>query len=173
MVDGLLDAWLLSDLGPRFRFDRLSHGQDAIACRCVVETREIGEKFVQDVGGLLVGKLAPELHLQMPQFGSGATRKADGHGRRAGRPPANAGLEARRMNAQMSKHRVEPPAPMFFDGTETPTARTGTNFRDEGANLILGNFRLYPPDQVLAIIMGESKVGFRRQLGPLDVADCC
>ncbi|MGO8845766.1 MAG: hypothetical protein ACLQFI_10635 [Methylocella sp.] len=75
------------------------------------------------------------------------------------------------MNAQMSKHRVDPPAPMFFDGTETTTAKTRSNFRDEGANLILGNFRLNLPDQVFAIIMGETKVRFRRQLGPLDVAD--
>ena len=49
-----------------------------------------------------------------------------------GRPPANAGLEARRMNAQMSKHRVEPPAPMFFDGTETTTGQTGPNFIKRG-----------------------------------------
>jgi hypothetical protein len=40
------------------------------------------------------------------------------------------------------------------------------------ANVIFGNFRLDPPDQLLAIIMGETEVGFRRQLGPLDVADC-
>jgi hypothetical protein len=77
------------------------------------------------------------------------------------------------MNAQMSKHRVDPSAPMFFDGTETTTIQTGPNFRDEGANLIMGNFRLDPPDQALAIIMGETEVRFRRQLGPLDVADCC
>jgi hypothetical protein len=76
------------------------------------------------------------------------------------------------MNAQMPKHRVDPPPPMFFDGTETPTARTGPNFRDEGANLILGNFRLDLPDQVFAIIMGKTKVGFRRRLGTLDIADC-
>ncbi|WP_292532372.1 hypothetical protein [Methylocystis sp.] len=77
------------------------------------------------------------------------------------------------MNAQMSKHRVDPPPPMFFDGTEMPTATTGSNFRDERVNLILRNFRLDPSDQVLPIVMGETKVGFRRQLGPLDVADCC
>jgi hypothetical protein len=37
--------------------------EDAIACRCVIETREIGEKLVQDVGGLLIGKLAAKLGL--------------------------------------------------------------------------------------------------------------
>ena len=40
-----------------------------------------------------------------------------------------------------------------------------------GANLILGHSRLDPPDQVFAIIMGETKVRFRRQLGPFEVAD--
>ncbi|MCQ4190970.1 hypothetical protein [Methylocystis suflitae] len=63
MFDGLLDFWLLGDFGSRFCFDRLSYGQDAIAGRRVIETREIGEKFVQDVGGLLIGKLAPQLDL--------------------------------------------------------------------------------------------------------------
>ncbi|MGB5086608.1 MAG: hypothetical protein WBO09_18900 [Methylocystis silviterrae] len=63
MVDGILDAWLLGDFGSRFRFDRLSHGPDAIVCRRVIKTREIREKFVQDVGGLLIGKLAPQLDL--------------------------------------------------------------------------------------------------------------
>ena len=98
-------------------------------------------------------------------------RKKDGHGRRGGGTSANVRLEARRVNAQMSKHRIDPPAPMFFDGTETSTGQTGPNFRIR-ANVIFGNFRLDPPDQVLAIIMGETEVGFRRQLGPLDVADC-
>jgi hypothetical protein len=37
--------------------------EDAIACRGVIETREIGEKLVQDVGGLLIGKLAVKLGL--------------------------------------------------------------------------------------------------------------
>ena len=59
MVGGILDGWFLCDLGSRFRFDRLSHRQDAIACRRVIETREIGQKFVQDIGGLLIGELAP------------------------------------------------------------------------------------------------------------------
>ncbi len=63
MFDGLLDAWLLGDFGSRFRFEFPSRGQDAIACRSVIETREIGEKFVQDVGDLLIGKLAPKLAL--------------------------------------------------------------------------------------------------------------
>jgi hypothetical protein len=63
MFDGLLDARLLGDFGSSFCFDRLSHGQDAIACRCVIETSEIGEKFIQDVGGLLIRKLAPKLGL--------------------------------------------------------------------------------------------------------------
>lgn len=76
------------------------------------------------------------------------------------------------MNTQMSKIRVDPTAPMFFDGAESTTARTRPNFRDEGANLILGNFRLDPPDQEFAVVMGETKAGFGRQLGPLNVADC-
>ncbi|MGB5087421.1 MAG: hypothetical protein WBO09_23130 [Methylocystis silviterrae] len=155
MVDGLFDFWLLGDFGSRFCFDRFSHCQDTIAGRRVIKTREIWEKFVQDVGRLLIGKLAPKLHLQMPQLRRRAMRKEDGHRRRGGRPTANAGLEARRMNAQMSKHRVDPPPPMFFDGAETPTARTGPNFREEGVNLILRNFRLDPPEQVFAIVMGE------------------
>jgi len=33
-----------------------------------IETREYGEEFVQDVGGLLIGKLAPQLGLKIPQF---------------------------------------------------------------------------------------------------------
>jgi hypothetical protein len=77
------------------------------------------------------------------------------------------------MNAQMSKHRVDPPAPMIFDGAESTTARTRPNFRDKGANLILGNFHLDAPDQEFAVVMGETKVGLGRQLGPLDVADGC
>jgi hypothetical protein len=77
------------------------------------------------------------------------------------------------MNAQMSKHRVDPPAPMFLDGAESSAARTRPNFRDEGANLILGNFRLDAPDQEFAIVVGETKVGLGRQLRPLDVADYC
>jgi|GEM_PF-4615185 len=76
------------------------------------------------------------------------------------------------MNAQMSKHRVNPRAPMFFDGPEATTSHTGPNFRDEGANLILSNFRFDSPDQEFAVVMGETKVGFRRQLGPLEAADC-
>jgi hypothetical protein len=77
------------------------------------------------------------------------------------------------MNAHMSKNRVDPPPPMFFDGAESPTARTRPNFRDESANLILGNFRLDTPDQEFAVVMGETKVGFRPQLWPLYVADRC
>jgi hypothetical protein len=69
------------------------------------------------------------------------------------------------MNAQMSKHRVDPPPPMFLDGTEAPTARTRPNFRDEGANLILSNFRLNAPDQEFAVVMGETKVGLGHSSG--------
>jgi len=58
-------------------------------------------------------------------------RKEDGHGRRGGETSANVRLEARRVNAQMSKHRVDPPAPMFFDGTETSTGQTEPNFRSK------------------------------------------
>jgi hypothetical protein len=76
------------------------------------------------------------------------------------------------MNAEMSKHSVDPPPPVLFDRTETPTARTGPNLRDEGADLILSDFGLDSPDQEFAVIMGKAKVAFRRQLGPLDVADC-
>jgi len=46
------------------------------------------------------------------------------------------------------------------------------SLRDEGANLIVCNFRLERPDQVLAIVMGEAKVDFRPQRWRLDVADC-
>ncbi|MGB5086607.1 MAG: hypothetical protein WBO09_18895 [Methylocystis silviterrae] len=76
------------------------------------------------------------------------------------------------MNAQMSKHRVEPPAPMFFDGTETTTGQTTPNFRDEGANLFLSDFRLDSPEQVFAIVMSETEIGLGRQFGPLDIRDC-
>jgi hypothetical protein len=114
------------------------NGQDAIACRSVIETREIGEKFVQDVGGLLKGKLAPKLHLQMPQFGRGAMRKENGHGRRGGGTSANASLEARRMNAQMPKHRVDPPP---------PNVRTlhRSNVGKTAAQSALGRSSLSPP----------------------------
>ncbi|WP_210331186.1 hypothetical protein [Methylocystis sp. H62] len=47
------------------------------------------------------------------------------------------------------------------------------NFRDEGANLILGDFRLDPPDQEFAVVMGETKVGFQTTARAADVADCC
>jgi len=40
------------------------------------------------------------------------------------------------------------------------------------AGLVESNFRLELPDQVLAIFMSETEVGFRRQLWPLDVPDC-
>ena len=75
------------------------------------------------------------------------------------------------MNAQMSKHRVDPPSAMLFDGAETATAGTRSSLRDKGADLVVSNFRLELPDQILAIVMGEAKVGFRSQLWPLDVAD--
>ena len=86
--------------------------------------------------------------------------------------PADASLEARRMDAQMSQHRVDPPATMLFNGTKTATAGTRPSLRDEGANLVVSNFRLELPDQILAIVMGEAKVGFRCQLWTLDVAHC-
>jgi hypothetical protein len=76
------------------------------------------------------------------------------------------------MNAQMAKHCVDPPASMFFEGTEMTTSCTRSNFRDEGANRILGNFRLDPPDQVFAIVMSETEVGLGRQFGPLHVGHC-
>ncbi len=41
MVGGLHDGRFLGDLGPRLRFDLLSDRQDAVACRRVVETREV------------------------------------------------------------------------------------------------------------------------------------
>lgn len=65
--DHLLDG-LLGDFGSRFCLDHLSHGQNPILCRRVIETRDIGEKFVRDVGSLLIGKLAAKLGLQISQF---------------------------------------------------------------------------------------------------------
>ena len=41
-----------------------------------------------------------------------------------------------------------------------------------GANLLLSDFRLDPPEQVFAIVMGETEVGLGRQFGPLDIRDC-
>jgi hypothetical protein len=38
--------------------------------------------------------------------------------------------------------RVDAAATMLFDRTETATARTGPSLRDEGANLVVSNFRL-------------------------------
>jgi len=64
-----------------------------------IETREYGEEFVQDVGGLLIGKLAPQLGLKIPQFRRRGMRKDYGHGRQGGGTSANAGLEARRVSA--------------------------------------------------------------------------
>jgi hypothetical protein len=63
------------------------------------------------------------------------------------------------MYAKMPKHCIDPPTPMVFDRSEAMTARTGPRSRDEGVNLISGNSRLEALDQVLAIIMGEAKVG--------------
>ncbi|MFZ3180856.1 MAG: hypothetical protein WA156_11765 [Methylocystis silviterrae] len=63
MFDGLLDVRFLDDFGSRFCFDRFSHCQNTIAGRSVIETGEIREKFVQDVSGLPIGKLAPQLDL--------------------------------------------------------------------------------------------------------------
>ena len=48
---------------------------------------------------------------------------------------------------------------MILDGTGPATARTRASLCDEGANLISGNFRLDPPDQVFAVIVSETKVG--------------
>jgi hypothetical protein len=83
---------------------------------------------------------------------------------------ANAVFEPGRMNAQMSKHRIDPPAAMVLDGVKAAAAGARPDFRNQGTNLIAGNFRLDLPDQVLTVVMGETKVGFRRQLGTFDEA---
>jgi hypothetical protein len=75
------------------------------------------------------------------------------------------------MYAKMPKHCIDPPTPMVFDRSEAMTARTGPRSRDEGVNLISGNSRLEALDQVLAIIMGEAKVGLGRQIRPFNIAD--
>jgi len=63
VLGGSLDIGLCGDLGSRLRFDRLSYGQDAIARRCVIETGQIRQELIQDLGGLLIGKFTAELHL--------------------------------------------------------------------------------------------------------------
>ncbi len=136
----------------------------------MIETGQIRQELVQDVGGLLIGTLTAELHLQMPQFGRRAMRKESSHRRRGGGMTANAGFEPGRMNAQMSKHRIDPPAAMVLDGAKAAAAGARPDFRNQGTNLIVGNFRLDLPDQVLTVVMGETKVGFRRQLGTFDEA---
>jgi hypothetical protein len=70
----------------------------------------------------------------------------------------NAGFEPGRMNAQMSKHRIDPPAAMVLDGVKAAAAGARPDFRNQGTNLIVGNFRLDLPDQVLTVVMGETKV---------------
>jgi hypothetical protein len=58
MLGGLLDCGLCSDLGFRLRLDRLSYGHDTIACRRVIKAREVWQEFIEDICGLLIGKLA-------------------------------------------------------------------------------------------------------------------
>jgi hypothetical protein len=41
-----------------FRLDRLSYGQDAIAGRRVIKARDVGQEFIENIRGLLIGKLA-------------------------------------------------------------------------------------------------------------------
>jgi hypothetical protein len=60
---------------------------------------------------------------------------------------------------------------MVFDWSEVMTTGAGSPLCDEGANLIPGNFRLEPPDQVFSIIVRKTEVSLRRQIGPLNVAD--
>jgi hypothetical protein len=47
-----------------------------------------------------------------------------------------------RMNAQKPKHRVNPPAPLLLNRTQTATAGTRPSLRDESASLIEIKFRL-------------------------------
>jgi hypothetical protein len=75
----------------------------------------------------------------------------------------------------MPKNRVDPSTSMVFDRPEAMTARTGPCSRDEGVKLVLGNSCLEALDQVLAIVMGETQIGLRLQIGPFNVAtiaDC-
>jgi hypothetical protein len=71
----------------------------------------------------------------------------------------------------MPEDRVDPSTSMVFDWSEAMTARAGSRLCDEGANLIRGNFRLEPPDQVFSVIVRETQVPRRRQIGPFNVAD--
>lgn len=87
MFDGLLDVRLLDDFGSRFCFDHLSHGQNPVACRRVVEAREIGEKFVQNIGGLLIGNLHPSLVCKYLNSGVEQCGKRMAMGDGAAEPP--------------------------------------------------------------------------------------
>jgi hypothetical protein len=58
------------------------------------------------------------LHLQMPQFGCRAMWNETGNGRRDVGTAAGASFVPWTVNAQMSKNRINPPAPMSFDRTK-------------------------------------------------------
>ena len=75
------------------------------------------------------------------------------------------------MNAQMSKHRVDPPTPMIFDRTKSPATRARACLCDPRVNLVMADFRLHSSYQVLAAFVRDTEVSLRTQLGTLNVTD--
>ena len=82
MFRRLFGHGLRGNLGFHLSLDRPSHRQDRIACRRMIDTVDLTQGLIQDIGGLLIRKLAALLHLLMPQFGCRAMWKETGNGRR-------------------------------------------------------------------------------------------
>jgi len=129
------------------------------------ERGNIGQELVENIGGLLIGIFTAKLDLQMPQFGGRAIRKKARDRRGRIRLPAAALFIAGRMNTQMAKNCIDLAAPMVFDRAETVATATGSRLRNEGLDLIIGNFRLNLADQRLAIVVREAKVNLRPDSG--------
>lgn len=65
---------------------------------------------------------------------------------------------------------IDAPAPLVFDRAKTTAASAKPRSRDQRVNLLAGSFCLDQPDQVLALVRGETTVCLGRRLGTLDEA---
>jgi len=75
------------------------------------------------------------------------------------------------VNAQMSKNRINPPASMIFDRTKLAAAGAWPRLCNYRSNLVVGDFGLRLPDEVLVIVTGvrprsASQVSSGRSMRP-------
>jgi hypothetical protein len=74
------------------------------------------------------------------------------------------------VNALMSKNRINPPASMIFDRTKLAAAGAWPRLCNYRSNLVVGDFGLRLPDEVLATVSDVTEVRLAGQLGTLDEA---